>query len=251
MVMNNFKIFAIFLIAVLSCSTLNARTIIVGTNATYPPYQFLDKNGKIVGLEIELIETILRNKGYSFEIKNMDFDALLASLMAKNIDLIASSMSASPDRQKKISFSNQYMPNKKDYGVGIYVKADNEDIKSLDDLTYMVVGGKIGTWATENIVPKIKEPKEFINFSGDEIFTALQTGQVDALVIATDAPNDFIKKNKDKSKAIKRVGEIYPAPGVAFGVRKNDKTLLKDINDELAKFSKDKKYSNIYKKYTK
>jgi polar amino acid transport system substrate-binding protein len=249
--MNKVRFFAISLIVTVFCFAFNVnasqRRIVVGTNATYPPYQFINENGKIVGFDIDLITLILENKGYSVEIKDMDFDGLIPSLLAKNIDVIASSMASSQERKKRIMFSEPYVPEES--GIGIYVKADNTDINSLGDLTGKIIGSEIGTWGMDNIVSKIKKPKKIVGFSGNEIIIALQTGKIDALVVATDGPDDFIRKNKDPSKTIKRVGETYKTPGVAFGLRKNEKQLMKDINEELERLKKEKEYNEIYKKY--
>ena len=97
-------IFSVALLATLALS----QTIKVGTNATYPPFEFIDEQNKISGFDMDLIDEISKIVGFKYEIVNLAFDALIPALKAGKIDIIASAMSATPVREKAVDFSKPY-----------------------------------------------------------------------------------------------------------------------------------------------
>ncbi|WP_213357970.1 transporter substrate-binding domain-containing protein [Chlamydiifrater phoenicopteri] len=78
------------------------RVLIVGTNATYPPYESVDEQGRIVGFDIDIAKELGVRLGKSVEVRELAFDALILSLKRGRIDLIISGMSVTPARLKEI-----------------------------------------------------------------------------------------------------------------------------------------------------
>ena len=78
----------------------NAQTIKVGTNATYPPFEFVNEQNQITGFDMDLMAEIAKKVGFKFEIVNISFDSLIPALKAGKIDIIAAAMSATPERLK-------------------------------------------------------------------------------------------------------------------------------------------------------
>lgn len=79
-------------------------TLVVGTSADYPPYEFTVKqSGKTsyVGLDIEIAKKFAKDLGVKLEIKNMNFDSLLVALETHKVDAVISGMNPTPERQKK------------------------------------------------------------------------------------------------------------------------------------------------------
>ncbi|WP_201456739.1 transporter substrate-binding domain-containing protein [Chlamydia sp. 17-3921] len=92
------------LLGLFGCSSSVDRnaTWIVGTNATYPPYESIDKNGKVIGFDIDLAQALSKKLGKNLEVKEFAFDALILNLKQHRIDAILAGMSITPDRQKEI-----------------------------------------------------------------------------------------------------------------------------------------------------
>ncbi|WP_213318618.1 transporter substrate-binding domain-containing protein [Chlamydiifrater volucris] len=78
------------------------RVLIVGTNATYPPYESVDEQGRVVGFDIDVATELGARLGKSVEVRELAFDALILSLKRGRIDLIVSGMSVTPSRLKEI-----------------------------------------------------------------------------------------------------------------------------------------------------
>ena len=95
------NIFKFILAIALTAASLNAKTIIVGSDAEYPPFEYIDENGKIDGFDIDLIGEISKIAGFEYKFIKVGFDALIPALKAGKIDAIAAAMSATPERDRK------------------------------------------------------------------------------------------------------------------------------------------------------
>ncbi|WP_420207728.1 transporter substrate-binding domain-containing protein [Chlamydia psittaci] len=86
-----------------SSSVKRDKIWIVGTNATYPPFEFIDENGNTIGFDIDLAEAISRQLGKELKIVEFSFDALILNLKKHRIDAILAGMSITQSRQKEIA----------------------------------------------------------------------------------------------------------------------------------------------------
>ncbi|NEA44487.1 ABC transporter substrate-binding protein [Streptomyces sp. SID11385] len=114
----------------------------VGSDIAYPPVEYKDKSGKVVGIDIDLAEALGKELGVTFEFQNATFDTLLTGLRSKRYDLAMSAMTDTADRQngvdgdtgKKVGEGVDFV----DYftaGVSIYTpKGKTQGIKTWSDL---------------------------------------------------------------------------------------------------------------------
>ncbi|SNV58358.1 basic amino acid ABC transporter substrate-binding protein [Veillonella rodentium] len=215
----------------------------VGTDATYAPFGFKEKNtGKLDGFDIDIINAIAKEEGVEAEIQNLNFDALLPALQSNTLDIAISDMTISEERAKSVDFSNPYYIA----GNGLVVNMDNANIKSFKDLEGKRIGVSIGSTGAE-IARKIPnaQVREF-NLIVDA-FLELQNRGVD--VVINDTPvNEYYVMNKGRGIA-KVTGEDYEAAPLGIAVKKGNGELLNKINDGLAKIKANGKYREIYKKW--
>lgn len=68
----------------------------VGTNPTYMPFQMTDRQGRVVGFEIDLLHEMSKALGVRLEILPSGYPQLIPDLLAGKIDLIASGMTLTP-----------------------------------------------------------------------------------------------------------------------------------------------------------
>ena len=122
-----------------STSSSSEKTLVVGTEPTFPPFEFTE-NEKDVGFDIDLAQAICDKLGYKMEVKNMGFDALIPALQSGQIDLIAAGMDATPERQEKVNFTDVYFKG----GYSVVVRKDNTDITGFDSLSGKTVGAQGG-----------------------------------------------------------------------------------------------------------
>lgn len=109
----------------------DSGTIRVGTEAFYPPYEYLDEDGStIIGLDPDLFEAMTQRMGVDFSIENIAFDSLLPSLDTDRFDAVAAAMTDNKERQANYDFIDYFSA-----GQSIVVPADNpEGISDFPDL---------------------------------------------------------------------------------------------------------------------
>lgn len=117
------------------------KTYLIATDTTFAPFEFQNESGEFVGIDMDLLKAIAEDQGFSYEIQVLGFDAAVQSLQAGQSDAVIAGMSITPERQDTFDFSESYF----DSGVVMGIKADNEEIKSYEDLRGKNVAVKTGT----------------------------------------------------------------------------------------------------------
>lgn len=234
------KFISLSVMGLLMSVTLFAKsTIVVGTNAEFAPFEYLEKD-KIVGFDIDLLNAISKETDLDFKITNMAFDGLLPALQMKKIDLVIAGMTATPEREKAVLFSNPYFKAKQ---VVIVKKGDNS-LKSFDDLAGKKVGVMLG-FTGDAVVSEIKGAKVERFDAAYAALLALGQGKVDAVVLDSEPAKSYTEKNKNLVIAdIPAEEEDY-----AIAVRKTDKELIEKINKALVKIKENGEFDKIVKKY--
>jgi len=218
----------------------------VGTEPTFPPFDFTDeKTGKIDGFDIALITAMAEKAGYEVEITSVAFDGLIAALQSGNIDIVASAMSITPEREESVKFSDPYI----DAGLTIAVTQKDDDIKGEADLKDKVVGVQIGTTGAETANElkasgKVKEVKTYNTI--DVAFLDLLNGAIDCVI--NDGPVNEAYMNKNEGK-IKIVGDTLVSDQYGFAVAKSNDKLIGELNKALKELIEDGTYDTLVAKY--
>ena len=213
---------------------------------TFPPFDITNDSGEVDGFDKELLEAVAKDQGFKISWETLEFDALIPAITSKQADIIASGMNAlDPARQKKVAFSDTYY----DSGLVILVKNDSS-ITGIGDFTAeMNVAGQIGTTGADKaneLAKSGKIAKAVILNKNSEAIMQLQNGDISAFIIDKPVAENYIKKQGDK---LKIVGETMNAESYGFAVNKENKELLKKINEGLKNLKENGEYDKIYKKW--
>lgn len=114
-------------LALLGCARRDV--LVVGLDATYPPFEFVDAEGRISGVSVAIGEAVARGLGKPVEFRNMNFDGLIPALQSGQIDLIISSLTANEQRRQSIDFSEPYVKT----GLAILAAKDSP-VRAAGDL---------------------------------------------------------------------------------------------------------------------
>lgn len=117
------------------------KTYIIATDTTFAPFEFEDASGNKIGIDMDLLAAIAEDQGFKYEVQSLGFSAAVTALEAKQCDAVIAGMSITEERKQKFDFSEPYF----DSGVVMGVAADNETIKSYEDLKDQNVAIKVGT----------------------------------------------------------------------------------------------------------
>ena len=223
----------------LSVTAFAKEKIYVGTNAEFPPFEYLE-NGEIKGFDMELVYEIGKILDADIKIVDMAFDGLLPALQMKKVDLVIAGMTANEERMKTVSFTQPYYTASQ----VIIVKEGNDSIKSFNDLKGKKVGVMLG-FTGDMVVSEIEGVKiERFNAAYAGIM-ALQAGKVEAVVLDSEPAKNYVAQNKGLVLAdADAEQEEY-----AIAVRKNDKALLEKVEKALKEIKENGTYDKLLQKY--
>ncbi len=221
----------------------SAEDVKVASDIAYPPFEY-EKNGDPVGFDIDLMDEIAKRANLKVEYQNVTFDGIIGGLSSNLYDASISAMTITPEREKKISFSDPYFNADQSLLV-----ASDSGIGSVDDLGDATVGVQIGT--TGEI--KAKEFEEQGKIQGEirtfdtieDAFAALNNGQIDAIINDLPVSQDEANGSDGALEIVQVIptGEQY---GIAFP---KDSDLVGPVNKALAEIKEDGTYEKIYKKW--
>lgn len=227
------------LVLSLSVSAMAKDKIFVGTNAEFPPFEYLEK-GEVTGFDIELVNEIGKVMDADVKVLDMSFDGLLPALQMKKVDLVIAGMTATEERKKTVSFTQPYYTASQ----VIIVKEGNNSIKSFDDLKGKKVAVMLG-FTGDTIVSEIEGVNvERFNAAYAGIM-ALQADKVEAVVLDSEPAKNYVKQNPGLVLAeADAEQEEY-----AIALRKNDKALLEKVEKALSELKANGTYDALIKKY--
>jgi polar amino acid transport system substrate-binding protein len=218
-----------------------AAKIVIATDASWPPMEFVDQAKNIVGFDVDLIAAIAKDQGFEYELKNTAWDGIFAGLEGGSYDAILSSVTISDERKQKYDFSDPYF----DANQAVVALVDDTTIKSEADLAGKTLGAQIGTTGAIYVADKLKETTLKNYDTPDLAMLDLVNGNIDGVVVDTPvAANYALQSDQFKGKA-KIALEIVTNEVYGLTVQKSDpKGLLPIFNAGL----KDVRASGEYEK---
>lgn len=237
------KKFLKILLVVLACLNLaNAKSLKVGTNASFPPFEFIDKNSQIVGFDMDLLDAISKKVGFEYEIVNMGFDGLIPALKSGKIDMVAAGMSATEQRRKAADFTKPYYSTENVF----LKKADNDSIKSKEDIKGKIVSTQLGT-VQEIAMRELKDIKVSTMKDPFNVIMALKNGKVDVAVFDSSVAYGYLKENPD---LVAFHTEPDGSDGFSFAFNKGKQDeLINKFNNAIEELKADGTYDKILEKY--
>ncbi|HHY46508.1 MAG TPA: amino acid ABC transporter substrate-binding protein [Firmicutes bacterium] len=220
---------------------LKAGKLTIGIDDAYPPMEYRDEQNNLVGFDIDLAREIGKRLGVKVEWIPTEWSGVLLALNAHKFDIILSTLSVTEERAKQIDFGPPYLYESQ----VIVVCADNNTIKSKEDLVGKVVGTQLGSTSEEaaKTIKGIKELKKYNKFT--EVFLDLGIGRIEAGVVDELVGRYYMKTRPDQFKV---VASIVDEP-VAIGYRKSDKKLQEAINKIVDEIKADGTMAKISKKW--
>jgi arginine transport system substrate-binding protein len=105
------KVLIAALLAGVSLSATAAQTIRFATEASYPPFESIDANNKIVGFDVDLANALCKEIDATCTFTNQAFDSLIPSLKFRRFDAVMAGMDITPEREKQVLFTTPYYDN--------------------------------------------------------------------------------------------------------------------------------------------
>ena len=243
------KLIAVAVLAMMilgtSVSANEWNKIRIGVEGAYPPFSKVEKDGTLVGFDIDIAMALCEEIGAECVLVPQDWDGIIPALLARKYDAIIASMSITEERKKKVAFSEKYyntpakFARKKGSGISI----------SKAGLKGKTVGVQRATTHDNFITGEFGDSVEIKRYgTQDEAYLDAIAGRVDLLLADSIAMDDGFLKT-DKGKGWEFVGPGYSDPkyfgvGAGIAVRKNDQ----DLADLFSKAIKSIRNNGVYKK---
>lgn len=214
-----------------------AGKLVVATSPDFPPFENLE-GGKVVGIEVELMEMICEELGVEFVIEPINFDAVLTGVQTGKYDCGMSGISVTPKREKSVLFTDAYCLAAQ----CIVVRADST-IASKADLEGKTISVQTGTTAAEFCTSEGYTLKQFE--ANQDAKLALTQGKVDAWVVDDLTAAEYCKGDA----SVKILNENMTTEPYAFAFAFGSEDLVAEINTILAKLMSDGTVASLFEKY--
>lgn len=219
---------------------------VVATSA-YRPFQFHDpKTNKLIGLNIDIAETIAKRLGVPLEVVEIPYPSLIPALQNGQADIVIAALYITDQRKEVVDFTDPYMET----GMILVVKEEDNSVKSVKDINGKVVGVKAGA-DSEKVAKELQA--QGYNFTmksynlTEDYLIDIENGRLDAVI------NDVLFQlsyNKERS-GLKVVGDPFTKVAVGMAVRKGDKELLDVANSVIREMKQNGEADKLYQKWVK
>ncbi len=232
------------LIVAVACFAGNgfAQKLVVATDTNFKPFSFKASTGEYTGFDVEMWAALAKRIGLDYQLQPMDFNGIIPGLQSGTIDVAVAGMSIKSAREEVVDFAYPY------YKAGIVslVRADNNDITTMDDFDGKIVATKLATSSVDYIKNNSnpKELKQFPNIS--DAFMELNSGGCD--VVMFDLPPLADYANNAGKGNVKIVGPLYM--GHHYGIAFPSGSELRDkVSVEILRMMEDGSYAELYRKW--
>ncbi len=220
--------FCLLLLPLLLAGCARRDVLVIGTDATYPPFEFVNEQGVISGVSVAIGEAIARKLGKPVEFRNLNFDGLIPALQTGQIDLIISSLTANEQRRQSIDFSEPYVKT----GLSILAAKDSP-VKSAEDLKApgRKLAVRIATTGEQWCREQVPQAKLVALDTDAACVLEVVNGTVDAWVYDQVSVMNYHAKHPERTRALLAPlrEEVW-----AVGLKKGRDDLKSVVNEAIA-----------------
>ena len=214
--------------------------LLVGTDTPFPPFE-IGQPPDISGYDIEVLNAIAENLGLEVTYQDTSFDTIFRDVANGQFDIVAAASTITPERQEKVTFSDPYYEAQQ-----ALLVPEGSDIATTADLSGKIVGAQDGTTG-ETYANDETEASEVRGFpEGPDATAALQTGQVEAVIIDQPVAVDALEQGGVVLAEEIATNELY-----GFAMAPDNTALADAVNGALSDIKEDGTLTELYQKYFK
>jgi len=230
------------------------KTVVIGMEGAYEPWNLTDSSGKIVGFEPDLVTDVCKRAGLECKIIAQDWDGMIPGLKAGKFDVIMDGMAVTDERKKEIDFTKPYAASPGSF----LAPKDSPLAKAPGTLVNLDKDPAAGEAAIKGVQAALKGKTLGVqvstthaNFAGqylkgiatvkeykttDDRDLDLKAGRIDAVL--EDLPTNMATASKPDGSELAVVGPEFIGgvfgPGEGMGLRKSDADLTAKFDAALA-----------------
>lgn len=170
---------------------LGGQVLSVGSDTTYPPFEFINEDGQVVGFDVDIVNAICEEINCVAEFQTTAWDGIFPALASGEFDMVASGVSITPERDEIVDFSDPYLT----VSQSITVRVEDEDYV-LDDFTGgdLLLAAQTGTTNANLAEELVGRDRLQLYDTFNAAVLALLNGDVDGVIIDGTAADAFVQQ---------------------------------------------------------
>ena len=238
------------LVAKLPAKIKSAGKIIVGTDATYAPNEFLDTDGKtVVGMDVDLFNAVGKKLGVTVEYQPAGFDTIILGVTGGKYDVGVSSFTINAERKQKVNMVSYF-----NAGTQWVVAKGNPKKVDPDNACGLSIGVQKGTVQIDDITARSKKCTDagkpaitqVVQEGQDQVTSDVVSGKTAAMLADSPVGLYAVKQTAGQLEAL---GTIYDAAPYGFVVPTEQKEFAQAIADALKALDKSGDYKKVLAKW--
>ena len=226
------------------------KSVLIGNEGAYPPFNLIDKNGDLQGFDIDIAKALCKAANVECKFVVQDWDGLIPGLLAKKYDAIIASMSITEERMKKVDFTEKYYMTPANFvakkGAGFEITPEGLKGKTIGVQRATTHENFVRDNLGKNITIKTYATQDEANMD-------LVSGRVDLVIADTVVLMEGFL-SKDDGKDYEFTGPSltdakWHGKGIGIAIRKGDKELVALFNKAIDKIRANGVYKAINEKY--
>ena len=223
--------------ALIGCGGAGGGKLTIATSPDFPPFEYLE-GGKVVGIEIEILEKVAAKLGKELVVEQMDFDSVIPGVQAGKFNVGVSGITVTEERKQNMDFSDVYFMASQ----AIVVMPDSP-ITCKADLEGKKISVQTGTTAEVYCMENGYEVSAFS--ANNDAASALTIGKVDAWVVDNEVAVVLAEQ-----MGLTVLDEAMTAEPYAFAFKKGtDAEMVAAFNAVIAEMIADGSMQALFDKY--
>ncbi|MBQ8093194.1 MAG: transporter substrate-binding domain-containing protein [Clostridia bacterium] len=234
--------FAMADVATLS-SVKDKGELVIASSPDFPPFESLQGDGSVTGIEIDIMETVAEKLGVKLTIEQVNFDSILLGVMNGSYDMGVSGFSVTEERKKNVLFTDPYC-----LAAQAIVVVEGSNIASKADLDGKMISVQSGTTAELFCLQNGYTIDTYTANVDAEL--AVLNGTVDAWVIDDLTAAEMVASNNaGNGKKLVILSEAMTTEPYAFAFAKGSDDLVGAINYIVNEMVTDGTIAALFEKY--
>lgn len=221
-----------------------AEKYTVASDCTWPPMELLDDQKQPTGYSVDYIKEAAKAAGIDVNVQNVAWDGIFGGVATGKYDIVASSTTITPERQKQFDFTEPYYEVEQ-----AVILPAGKSIQSLADLKGKKVGGQIGT--TGIFVMRKADTGATLR-EYDDVGLAIQDlvgGRIDAVICDDPVAMYYVNKKPDTAGKLNLSFKTGDKEYYGFTVRKGRKDLVDKLNKGIRAVKESGKEAELISKW--
>ncbi len=224
---------------------LKTGVLRVGMDASYPPFEYVDGEGNLVGLDVDLGRELAARLGVQARfVANLSYDGLYDALTADLVDVVISALYVDPMRMADFAYSHSYF----NAGQVLVVRVGTADIAAMGDLAGRTLAVE---WGSEGDVVARQWARRLVGLTvlpcptAEEALARVASGEADAAVVDHLSALQTI----GQGAPLRTAGDMLTDEPYAIAVRREDGALLRAVNGVLTAMEEDGTLPRLRRKW--